>query len=127
MKKFLVSILCVASLGVLGFVGYDVFKSESGLDAISPAELMWVKCRVCNADYEMNARAYYQFQEANKQKMAIQPMKCDKCGKDAVYKAVKCEKCGYIFLEGSVPGTFTDACPKCSFSKIRSLRSGATN
>jgi len=92
-KKILVSIVCIASLAVLGLVGYGIFKSESGLDSINPADMMWVKCRVCGVDYEISVKSYYGFQEANKQKMAIQPMTCDKCGKDGVYKAVKYEEC----------------------------------
>jgi hypothetical protein len=45
------------------------------------------------------------------------PLKCPKCGKDSVLRAIQCEKCKNIFFEDP-EATYVDKCPKCGYSAV---------
>jgi predicted Zn-ribbon and HTH transcriptional regulator len=101
--------------------------NDAGIESIAETEQTWVKCMKCNASYEMGMRQYYKELEekarANPTPMPIaHPLTCQKCGQDAVRKAVKCEKCGNIFFESSIPGDLADRCPQCKHSAIEAKR-----
>jgi len=101
--------------------------SGAGIDKLADTEMIWVKCHKCNQGYEMGLKQYYKALEektrANPSPMPVAlPIKCEKCGQDAVTKAFKCEKCGEIFFANSVPADFEDRCPKCKNSATEAKR-----
>jgi phage FluMu protein Com len=105
-------------------------KHGRGLDGLSDAELIWVKCAKCGQSYQMGLKQYYKELEekarANPTPMPIpHPLTCQKCGKDGVRKAFKCEKCGEVSFEGSVPMDYSDRCPKCKHSNTEANRDAA--
>jgi len=102
-------------------------KSGAGIDSIADSQMIWVKCMKCSQGYEMSEKQYYKELEekarANPQPIPIaMPLKCQKCGQDAVRKAYKCEKCGEVFFANSVPADFEDRCPKCKHSATEAKR-----
>ncbi len=99
----------------------------AGLDSLSDAEMTWVKCMKCGQSYEMGLKEYYEElnekAKANPTPMPVaHPLTCQKCGQNAVRKAVKCEKCGEVFFEYSVPNDFPDRCPECKHSATEAKR-----
>jgi len=102
-------------------------RSGAGIDSIADTQMTWVKCMKCNQGYEMGEKQYYRELEekakANPQPIPVaMPLKCQKCGQDAVRKAFKCEKCGEVFFANSVPADFEDRCPKCKNSATEAKR-----
>jgi predicted Zn-ribbon and HTH transcriptional regulator len=102
-------------------------SGSAGIDSISNAEQVWVKCRGCNAAYEMGKKQYYK--EISEKAagsatalMVTPPLTCQKCGKNMVALAEKCPNCNEIFFAGTVPNDFQDRCPKCKHSKIEDSR-----
>jgi hypothetical protein len=124
-KPVLVAIIVVC-FAVAGVVAYtQIFKTDGGIPKDFANQQLWVKCtdKDCGNEYEMNKKEYFQFVEKNTVGMMTPPMKCSKCGKDTVYRAVKCEKCGKIFMYGN-PGDYADRC-ECGYSKIEADRKAA--
>ncbi len=102
-------------------------KSSGGIDSIADSKMTWVKCAKCNQSYEMSEKQYYkeleEMAKAHPSPMPMAyPLKCQKCGQEAVRKAFKCEKCGEVSFENSVPNDFADRCPKCKHSAIEASR-----
>jgi len=102
-------------------------KGSGGIESIDPSEQVWVKCRSCNASYQMGKKQYYE--EISKRMSAnpalmrfTPPLTCQKCGKDAVALAEKCPNCGEVFFYGSISNDQPDRCPKCKHSKIEDSR-----
>ena len=68
--------------------------SGGGIDSISDTEQVWVKCKACNAAYEMSKKQYLQERTERMQAagaagmMVTPPVTCQKCGKTAVVPAV---------------------------------------
>ena len=126
MKNLIYVGIIAVCLLVAGIIIFSGGSDSSGLDGISDDEQTRVLCLECNASHEIGTKDYYkQLQEkatASANPMAARYLTCEKCGKDAVTKAVKCEKCGHIFRENSVSGDIGDRCPKCKFSKIETVR-----
>jgi len=103
-----------------------------GTASIDETEQIWVKCRQCNASYQMGKKKFYEELEekakANPTPMMMTPLlTCQKCGKDGIMKAHKCEKCGEVFFENSVPNDFADRCPKCKHSETEAIRKARLN
>jgi phage FluMu protein Com len=102
-------------------------RSGAGIDSIADSQMVWVKCAKCSQGYQMSEKQYYRELEekakANPSPIPVAlPLKCQKCGQDAVRKAFKCEKCGEIFFANSVPADFEDRCPKCKHSATEASR-----
>jgi predicted Zn-ribbon and HTH transcriptional regulator len=102
-------------------------KSGGGIDSIADSKMTWVKCAKCSQGYEMSEKQYYreleEMAKAHPSPMPVaHPLKCQKCGQEAVRKAYKCEKCGEVFFANSVPGDFEDRCPKCKNSATEASR-----
>lgn len=102
-------------------------RSGAGIDSIAASKMTWVKCAKCNQSYEMSEKQYYKELEemarAHPSPMPVAlPLKCQKCGQDAVRKAFKCEKCGEVSFLNSVPADHEDRCPKCKHSAIEASR-----
>lgn len=120
-----VIVLCIV-VAVVVFVKTRSGGS-SGIESIDASEQVWVKCRSCNASYEMSKKQYY---EETSKKMAANPtpmmftppVTCQKCNKDAVSLAEKCPNCGEVFFVGSVPNDYQDRCPTCKHSKTEDIR-----
>jgi len=100
----------------------------SGIDSISDTEQVWVKCKACNASYEMS-RKQFNTERSEKMKAAggaamlmTPPLTCQKCGKNMVFPAEKCPTCNEIFIKGTFPNDFEDRCPKCKHSKTEDIR-----
>ena len=126
MKNLIYLGIILVCLGVAGFVIFAGGSDDSGISDISNEEQTWVICMDCKASYQMGQKDYYgQLAAKSKERtnmMATVYLTCEKCGKDAVIKAVKCEQCGHVFREGTVPNDNPDRCPKCKFSKIEAVR-----
>lgn len=126
-KKLVMIIVIVLCLGVAGAIFFGTGGGGGGgIDDISDAEMTWMKCRSCNAEYQTSLKEYYKYVTANANPMApsAPPMPCEKCGKAAAFKAEKCQNpaCGIVFQTGSVPNDFPDRCPKCKQSATEESR-----
>ncbi len=102
-------------------------SSGGGLDSISDADMVWMKCRACNGSFEMSRKQYYkdisEKAAANATAMMLTPpLPCQKCSKNAAFLAEKCANCGEIFISGTVQNDFPDRCPKCKHSKVEDSR-----
>ena len=101
---------------------------SSGIDSISDTEQVWVKCKACNAAYEMSKKQYHQQLTEKMQAggaaamMVTPPLTCQKCSKNTAFLAEKCPNCGEVFISGSVANDFPDRCPKCKHSKTEDIR-----
>ena len=120
-----VIVLCIV-VAVVVFVKTRSGGS-SGIKSIDASEQVWVKCRSCNASYEMGKKQHYE--EVNKKiaanptpMMFTPPVTCQKCNKDSASLAEKCPTCGEVFFVGSVPNDYQDRCPKCKHSKTEDSR-----
>lgn len=125
-KPILIGIIvgCIVLAGVILYT--TMLKPTGGIPSKFAKEQVWVKCndKDCGSEYEMNKKAFFEFIEKNAVGMTAPPLKCEKCSKDTVYRAVKCEKCGKVFFYGN-PGDYADRCPDCSYSKIENDRKAA--
>ncbi len=116
-------VIAVCILGAIVVFVSKRGRSGAGIDSIADSKMTWVKCVKCSQGYEMSEKQYYKELEeqakANPSPIPVaMPLKCQKCGQEAVRKAFKCEKCGEISLLNSVPADFEDRCPKCKHSAI---------
>jgi acetyl-CoA carboxylase beta subunit len=123
----IVIVVCILA-AVVVFVKTRSGGSGSGIDSISDTEQVWVKCKACNAAYEMSKKQRLK-ELAEKQQaggaaamMVTPPLTCQKCGKNTVFLADKCPNCGEIFFVGEVKNDFEDRCPKCKHSKTEDIR-----
>ncbi len=125
MKKSASAIIIIVCL-FLAFIGFYKFFLSSGTEyGTSSGEMTWVKCKSCNAEYQMKLVDYYdELKENTDPKMVIVTpgLKCKECGKNTVYQAIKCPNCGTVFIKGSVPGKPEDTCPKCKYSATEESR-----
>ncbi|MHC4172191.1 MAG: DUF4190 domain-containing protein [Planctomycetota bacterium] len=107
---------------------YRAQPAKSGIERISPKEMMWVKCNnsECKAEYEMGKQAYFKYIQENIDPMAMvaPPVVCESCGSESVYRAEKCQNpdCAIVFFRGSVPNDFADRCPECGRSGTEESR-----
>lgn len=127
MKKQILIAVGVGCLVLAAVIFYLTNStSSSGIPADFAGEKIWVMCndKDCGAANEMNKKAYFEFIEANVVGIQAPPLKCQKCGKNTVFRAEKCESCGEIFFYGN-PSDFPDRCTKCGFSKIEDERKTA--
>jgi phage FluMu protein Com len=120
-------VIAVCILGAIVVFVSRRNKSGAGIDSIAATKMTWVKCAKCNQSYEMSEKQYYKDLEekarANPSPMPVaMPLKCQKCGQDAVRKAFKCEKCGEVSFLNSVPADIEDRCPKCKNSATEASR-----
>jgi predicted Zn-ribbon and HTH transcriptional regulator len=129
MKNTVYAIIIAVCLlvAVVVFVKTRSGGGSGGIDSISDTEKVLVKCKACNASYEMGRKQYYK-EIAEKSTasaatiMLTPPLTCQKCSKNMVFLAEKCPNCGEIFFSGSIPGDSADRCPKCKHSKIEDSR-----
>jgi phage FluMu protein Com len=120
-------VIAVCILGAIVVFVSRRGRSGAGIDGIAESQMIWVKCAKCGQGYEMGERQYYkeleEMAKAHPSPIPVAlPLKCQKCGQDAVRKAFKCEKCGEIFFANSVPADFEDRCPKCKHSATEAKR-----
>ncbi len=89
----------------------------AGMDSVPAGETVWVKCSnpACGASYEMNLKEYYKEVGKKVSYMRVPPIKCKKCGKESLFRAIKCKKCGYVFFPYEGSATIRNKCPKCGF------------
>jgi phage FluMu protein Com len=132
MKNTVYVIVIVVCLSLAAIIGYKYTFSgggPSGIEAIDPSKMMWVKCNnpSCKAEYQISEKSYYEYAQQNVDPMAMGPpaLTCEKCGEKSVFEAVKCPKCGLVFFRNSVPADFADRCPKCKFSQMEHDRKEA--
>ena len=135
MKNVIYAIVIVACIlvAVLVFVKTRSGGGSTGIDSMSDTEQVWMKCRSCNATYEMSHKEYLK-QIAEKAKaggatamMFTPPLTCAKCSKNSAFLAEKCPNCNEIFFTGSIPNDFPDRCPKCKHSKTEDTRKARLN
>jgi predicted Zn-ribbon and HTH transcriptional regulator len=130
MKNVIYAVVIAACILVAVLVFVKTRSGGSaGIDSISDAQTVWMKCRSCNSAYEMNYKEYNkQIQEkitaSPTAMMFTPPLTCEKCGKNSALKAVKCAnpKCGEVFIESSIPNDYPDRCPKCKHSAVEDSR-----
>ncbi len=120
-------VIAVCVLGAIVVFMSRRGKGGAGIDSIADSQMTWVKCAKCNQSYEMGAKQYAKEQmemmQAHPSPIPVAlPLKCQKCGQEAVRKAYKCEKCGEVFFANSVPADFEDRCPKCKHSATEAKR-----
>ena len=117
-----VAVVCIIAAGAVTFFNSSGGGS-TGVNAIDPSEMLWVKCNKCKAEYQMPKKEYYVYLQENMTGSTPPPLPCKECGEKGVYRAVKCESCGNVFYYGaSGPNAFPDKCPKCGFSKTEERR-----
>jgi len=114
-KKPIMIGIIVVCLVVAGGITY--FRLSGDTNEIPKGEMMWVKCANpnCEAEYEMEKRAYYDSAATTSTGIP----KCEKCGENSLFAAIKCEKCGKVFIPGTVVGEVRDRCPYCGYSKAK--------
>ncbi len=129
MKNTIYAIIIAACIlvAVLVFVKTRSGGGSAGINSISDTEQVWMKCRSCNASFEMSRKQYYKdiSEKAAASAAAMMltpPLTCQKCSKNAAFLAEKCANCNEIFIAGSVPNDFPDRCPKCKHSKVEDTR-----
>jgi predicted Zn-ribbon and HTH transcriptional regulator len=127
--KNLVYVVIIAACIIVALVVFKFTRSRNttGLEGVSNAKQVWIKCKSCNQAYEMGEKDYYEaLSEKSKGSatamMYTPPLVCQKCGKPAAFKAEKCPNCGEIFFPGSIPNDMPDRCPKCKHSQIEDTR-----
>jgi len=128
-KNTIYIIIIVVCFLAAAVVAYKFIFSSDGM-GISDDKMTWVKCNnpACKAEYEMGEKTYYEEvkKRINPLMMAQTPgIKCQKCGKESVYKALKCQNpaCGIVFIEGiSGANDLPDRCPACKQSATEESR-----
>ncbi len=130
-KKPIMIGVIVVGLGVAGLLTFMKGGGDGGIEGLSDAELVWVKCNnpACKAEYEMGKKSYYKELEANinPNPTASGPtiLTCTKCNKRSLYGAEKCANpdCGIVFIQGIAGQTdFQDRCPDCGKSETEESR-----
>lgn len=125
-KKAVMVIIVVVCLTAAGVITY--MTRSGGGSVLRPGTMIWVKCNNpdCAAEYEIDQKDYLDFIRENAIPgfATVPPMKCEQCGEDSVFRAVKCEECGKVFFPGTVEGSYQDKCPDCGYSKLESRRRG---
>lgn len=126
MKNLIYGGIIVVCLIIAGIVVFAGGSGDSGIDSLSNETQKWVKCRACNASYQMGEKEFFEKLKQKSIEIAnpmVQPrLTCEKCNKDAVMEAVKCDECGEVFFKGTVPNDFPDRCPKCKHSATEARR-----
>ena len=113
-KQVLLSVIAAAAFIIAGIVLYYSLRTDSEISG-----KLWVKCldTSCMAEYEMDQASF--FKELGKNDTLVQSVKCQKCGKQTAFPAMKCPKCGILFHERSdASWDYADRCPKCKFSQM---------
>ena len=97
MKNTIYAIVIAACL-VLAVVVFLKTRGggTAGVESIDETEQIWVKCRKCDASYEMGKKQYFEDIEekakASPNAMMLTPLlTCQKCGQDGIARAEKCE------------------------------------
>ncbi len=127
MKNAIYGGIILVCLIVAGIVVFATRSGGSGgIGSLSNDTQIWVKCRACNASYQMGKKDFYE-QLRKKSAEIANPMiqarlTCEKCGKDAIMEAIKCDQCGEVFFKGAVPNDFPDRCPNCKYSATEAKR-----
>jgi ribosomal protein L37E len=120
-KPIMVGIIVVALFLAVG-ITFFTHSKDDGIDSMKSGQMIWVKCRNCGAEYQVDKKEYFKYLQEHGDPMAPEPPACKQCGEKSIYQAEKCEKCGLIFFKGSVPNDFADKCPECGYSKTEELR-----
>jgi predicted Zn-ribbon and HTH transcriptional regulator len=115
-KKLVMIVVVVVCLAAAADIAYKNLGGGKGL--IPTPATVWIKCTNpdCNAEYQMKREDYLkQVREVTAYTVGMTPIRCEKCGKDTAYLAIKCPKCGFVFVEGMTPD---DVCPNCGWSTV---------
>jgi len=120
-KKSVMIVVIVVCLVAAAAVTY-MSRSRGGGGTSSPlvSNTVWMKCTNpdCNAEYEVSWKEYQAKERSTPYTMmGSMAIRCDKCGKNSVYRAEKCEKCGLVFVKKPAPPGFTYVCPGCGYKK----------
>jgi len=124
-----VIVVCLAAACVITWIWSS--GSPTGIDAIDPKKMTWVKCRnpACEAEYQMPLKEYARQVEENMDYssgvLAVPALVCKKCGEKSIFEAAKCPKCGLVFEKGWKRGDYEDRCPVCGYSQIEKDREEA--
>jgi DNA-directed RNA polymerase subunit N (RpoN/RPB10) len=97
------------------------------MESAGDADHIWVTCMKCNRSYQMSWTQYgTELEEKSKADPEAEPwdvpVRCQKCGQEAVMRAHQCEQCSVVFPLGSLPKDFLDRCPQCRYSKTEAIR-----
>ena len=120
-KKPIMIGVIVISLVVAGAMFFTSGGKEGGIESLR-GNLMWIKCKKCKAEYEMDRADYFIFVLDNQTGMNVPGLPCEKCGVEKAYEAYKCPNstCGKIFRAKGGGTDFKDRCPYCKFSQRES-------
>ena len=121
-KQIMIALIvgCLLAAGIIAYINLP--EGTKGINAIPKDETVWVKCTKCGAEYEMNHREFAQEVQDKMNGPYIQPITCQQCNEDGIYKAVKCEKCETVFFSGEKGTSYIDECPKCDYSPTKEKR-----
>jgi len=120
-KPILIGVI-VGCLVLAAIITFATNKPGGG-DKKKLEETTLIKCRNCNAVYELPIKDYQEQMTASGSPRII----CKECGKKTAIGVTKCEKCGHLYRKGLLvgPDVYEDQCPKCGYSKIRERREAA--
>jgi len=112
-------VVCLAAAAII----YVKNMSRDGRGRTAASETMWVKCTNpdCGAAYEISESEYIEWARESAYSTGPVPMRCEKCGEDSAYQAIKCEKCETVFVMGTVTDDFADRCPECGNSETEEI------
>jgi hypothetical protein len=112
----IIIVVCLTAAGAISFI--TLKKPPTGIESISAADMVWVKCTECMASYQMGKKDYYESvqkqREANPMSTMDVPLVCGKCGKESLRLARKCANCGQVVFAIEVAGD--NKCPACGQS-----------
>ncbi len=114
-------ILIGVILGCLVLAAVITFATNKRSGGGKTGGTILIKCRSCNAVYELKAKDYREQISAS----TSARINCNECGKKTAVAVMKCEKCGNLFRRGAAgegKGVFSDQCPECNYSKIGERR-----
>ena len=116
-KKPIMIAVIVVCLGVAAAMFFTSGRKKSGIESLRGYP-MWMKCKKCKAEYEIDQADYLTFIRDNQVSTNVPGMPCEKCGVEKAYEAYKCPKpeCGKVFRPEGGSGDFKDRCPFCKFS-----------
>lgn len=116
-KKPIMIGLIVVCLGVAGMMFLKSGPEKHGIDSVR-GEPMWMKCKKCQAEYEMDKADYLTFIKENMTGVNVPGLPCKECQVEKAYKAYKCpkEKCGKVFRPDMNANDYQDRCPSCKYS-----------